>query len=60
MISSYPQQINDTCWYYEDKKGIILVHEIRINGVYERTDQIKIPRYKLIKSLKRMEKHYGK
>jgi len=53
-ISRQPQNIDKENWYYEEKKGINLVHEIRVRGRYTRTDQILIPKKLLKESFKRM------
>lgn len=52
----FPQHINDYNWYYEMPRNIIFVHEVRdlITNEYIRTDQIKIPWYKIRKSLERL------
>ncbi len=34
----------DTAWWYEDRGGILIVHEIRdATGSFVRTDQFRIP-----------------
>lgn len=55
MISRKPQNITKEVWYYEEKGHIELLHEIRVDGNYVRTDHIKIPKWRLKRSLKRME-----
>ena len=60
-LSREPQRINDEFWYYEEKKGLCMVHEIRVKpeeiGIYDnnfiRTDQIVIPWRKIKKSIER-------
>lgn len=55
-----PQVIDDLNWYYEDKSGIIMVHEIRKpNGAYVSTDMFTIP-WKLIDGTfkRRINSHY--
>ena len=59
MLSRKPQHITEHLWYYEEKRGILIVHEIRDNeGKYIRTDQITIPWRKLRNSLKRKDSSY--
>lgn len=39
-----PQHIDAETWFYEDRKGLLIVHEIRLDdGSYVRTDQFVIP-----------------
>ena len=39
-----PQTIDAESWFYEDRKGLLIVHEIRTDtGQYVRTDQFTIP-----------------
>lgn len=39
-----PQRIDDETWFYEDRKGLLVVHEIRTDdGHYIRADQFVIP-----------------
>lgn len=50
-----PQSIGKTDWYYEEKTHMLFVHEVRSQeGVYIRTDTIKIPWRKIEASLKRV------
>lgn len=44
-LSPNPHPIRGTSdvWWYDEPNGIMVIHEIRINGVYERTDNILIP-----------------
>ncbi len=54
MLSLKPQNVSPSCWYYEEKKGINVVYEIRDkNGNYIRTDQFIIPWSKIFKSVER-------
>jgi hypothetical protein len=49
-----PINLDEHNWYYEDKGGIDVIHEIRDEeGNYYRTDHIKIPWKKLLESVKR-------
>jgi hypothetical protein len=48
-----PQNIDEHNWYYEEKKGIVIVHEVMEKARYIRTDQFVIPWAKLRKSVKR-------
>ncbi len=56
-LSLNPQRINDHNWYYEERAGISVVHEVRdpITNVHIRTDTIVIPWRKLRRSLSRSE-----
>jgi hypothetical protein len=54
MRSLEPQRIDDRNWYYEDAHAITFVHEVILNGVNVRTDQVSIPARALAKSLERM------
>jgi hypothetical protein len=39
-----PQTIDNETWFYEDRKGLLIVHEFRTDaGLYVRTDQFVIP-----------------
>lgn len=52
-----PQQLGKGDWYYEYPTHLLLVHEVRTReGVYIRTDQIKIPWRKIEKSLARIRR----
>ena len=55
MISIAPQEINETNWYYEDRDGIDLIHEVYTRDVCLRTDHIKIPWKMLRASLARLD-----
>ena len=55
-LSNYPQNVTDEMWYYEERKGINVVYEIRHRGKYVRTDQILIPWGKVERSIKRLHK----
>ena len=48
------QKINKHNWYYEYPAYIELVHEVMQNDSVVRAEIIKIPKRKLIASLKRM------
>lgn len=50
-----PQHIDDETWFYEDRKGLLIVHEIRTAGSYVRTDQFMIPWQKLTAAVRRHE-----
>ena len=49
-------------WWYEESHGITIVHRVHINGVLNRTDEIKIPWRYLRDALARKDhpSHYGK
>ena len=54
--NSGPYDINEDVWYYEEKKGLILVHQIRNkNGDYICTAQIDLPWRKIEASLLRQK-----
>ncbi len=39
-----PQHISDTTWFYDDRRGLLVVHEFRgPRNEYLRTDQFIIP-----------------
>ena len=44
--------ITSECWFYVNKTGIDIVHEIRDNGKYIRTDTFRIPFYQFMKRVK--------
>lgn len=49
-----PQNLGDDDWYYEEKSALLLVHRVKDkDGVYIKTDQIKIPWRKIEASLRR-------
>lgn len=49
-----PQHINRNNWYYENKKSIDLIHEVKNeDGKVIKTDQIRIPLFRLAETLKR-------
>jgi len=57
FLSLNPQNITNTFWYYEEPKGLIIVHEIRQeDNSYMRTDQIIIPWKNILKSVNRYKK----
>ncbi len=53
--------ITDELWYYEERGGVRIIHEIRVKpeetgiyqGDYVRTDQILIPWKRLLESVRR-------
>lgn len=51
-----PQNIDKNNWYYEDKRGVELIHEIWIAGQYIRTDNILIRWKQLDGTLERRSK----
>ena len=55
MASLYPQTIDEHNWYYEYPHYIEIIHEVYKGSFWVRTDHIKIPKWKLKKSLKRLE-----
>jgi len=52
LISLSPQNVTPELWYYEEKRGIHIVHVIENEGKYLRTDQI-IPWRKLKRTMHR-------
>ena len=38
-----PIDLADDLWFYEERGGLLVVKEIRINGVYHHTEQIRLP-----------------
>jgi hypothetical protein len=55
-LSRRPQNVTPILWYYEEKGGLNIVHEIRHEGNLVRTDQIKIPWRKIRKSMERKDR----
>lgn len=56
-LSLDPQEVNQFLWYYEENKGLNIVHEIRDSqGGYLRTDQILIPWSKIERTYVRYRK----
>ena len=60
-LSRKSQNIDDYNWYYEEPKGIVVVHEVRHNkeggGPYIRTDILPLIPWRQIRiSLKRKDK----
>lgn len=59
-----PVGINNETWFYDDKKGILVIHEFRTKDTFHRTDQFIIPWAKLRAALQRRDallaqrKHY--
>lgn len=51
-----PIDLTSSCWMYEDSKGLLIVHEIKKNDEYIRTDQIVIPIDKIRKYLERKDR----
>ena len=51
--SNKPKKITDEAWWYEDAGGISVIHELRTNGHYIRTDTLRIPWHKLMLAAKR-------
>lgn len=49
-----PMNIDEDNWYYEEKKGICVVHRVvDEDGGYRRTDQFYIPWKRLLESVRR-------
>jgi hypothetical protein len=54
-VSLCPQNLSKVAWYYEYPRYIEIIYEIRFaDGTYLRTDHIRIPKWRLQKSLSRM------
>ena len=49
--SNDPQNIDEHNWYYEEKKGISIIHEVIRHGKVVQSDEIVIPWKKLKQSL---------
>ena len=56
-LSTNPQQISATDWYYEEASGLEVIHEVRDlnSNQYIRTDRFFIPWSKVRASLKRKD-----
>jgi len=55
-ISRFPQKLSNVAWYYENPRYIDLLYEVRLSdGTHIRTDHIRIPKWRLKKSLNRMD-----
>src|SRR6266581_2581164 len=52
-LSLEPIQIDKSNWYYEEHRGLLLVHEVRDGEKYVRTEQITIPWAKLKATMRR-------
>lgn len=53
--SNEPQNIDRTNWYYEERSGVTLIHEVYDeNKLYVRTDRIVIP-WRMLKAT--MQRH---
>ena len=52
-LKNNPISISKTAWYYEEPKGIIVIHEIHYRQRYLRTDQMTIPWEKIVASVGR-------
>lgn len=49
-----PQTIDRNTWFYEEPRGLLVVHEARdADGGYLRTDQFVIPWRKVVASVRR-------
>lgn len=49
-----PIHLDDHNWYYEERSGICLVHEVMdTRGNFQKTEQIRIPWKKVLESVKR-------
>ena len=54
-LSLSPQNINDRTWYYEDKKGIEVYHEVYDGDRFIKTVSVTVPWSKIRRSLKRKD-----
>ncbi len=55
-LSRHPQTVSEHNWYYEEARGIRVVHEVHDSkGEYLQTDQFRIPWWQLRKSLGRKD-----
>ena len=56
MRSNEPQTISKTAWYYEEPKGIEVIHEIRdADSKFIKCEHIRIPYRLLRKTLARVD-----
>jgi hypothetical protein len=44
---------NGTAWYYEDRAGLEVIHEIRVDGRYIRTDHLRLSWAQIRASMRR-------
>lgn len=52
-LSRKPKTISSTIWFYEEPKGLEIIHEIHHDNKFIRTDHIHIPWKMIIASVKR-------
>lgn len=53
-LRNKPMLIDDDNWYYEEKEGICVIHQVKDkHGGYLKTDQFYIPWKKILESVKR-------
>ena len=59
-LSLNPQILRTTkfVWYYEERGGLNIIHQIMHNGIYLRTDNFTIPWSMIKKSLGRKEEKH--
>jgi hypothetical protein len=51
-----PHIVTEDLWFYENPKGLNIVHDIRLeSGQYVRTDQIIIPWRQVVAAVRRYE-----
>jgi len=56
-LSNNPQPIDNQTWFYDDKKGLLIVHEFRdVHHNYQGCDQFIIPWRKIEAARKRRAK----
>jgi len=48
-----PQGIDDVSWFYDDRKGLLVVHEFRERDKYFRTDHFVIPWASILSAARR-------
>ncbi len=48
-----PQDIDGETWFYDSRRGLLVVREVRDNGVYIRTDQFTIPWRAVVDAVRR-------
>lgn len=46
-----PKNLDENWWYYLNQESIDVIHEIRVDGRYIRTDEKRIPLRALLRAL---------
>ena len=58
-LSQEPQKISEETWYYEEKGGLFVVHEVRMGGNFVCTRRFRLPWGKVLNSVKRFRQSKG-